>query len=246
LTCGLAATPALAAERHWADVEVRHWDAEVSGEALVRDQGIGTLIDLERDLGLAGDEVLEGRLLFFPTHSFFLRLAYVPLDLAGDRPITQPIEFGGEAFDANVRVVSGLDLEYGRFHVGWMFRTASGRFRVGPMIGAAGLRGDAKLRAPDLPFPIEATEEFEGAFGSLGVLIEGEPISRLELFAEVSQLVGVDEGDVSDFEAGARIRLVGELRLVVAVRTLAIDFEEDDDRLEADIEGLSVGLSMRF
>jgi len=246
LLAGSIAVPALATERRWADLELRLWDAEISGKALVPDQGLGTLIDLERDLGLADDEGLEGRLLIFPTRSFFLRLAYVPLDLTGDQMIAQAIDFGGESFDVNVRVVSGLELEYGRFHAGWMFHTASGRLRIGPMIGGAGLRGDATLTAPDLPFPIAASEEFEGAFGSLGLLIEGEPVSRLELFAEVSQLVGVDEGDVTDFEAGARVRLVGELRLVAAMRTLTIDFEDKGDRLETDIEGLSLGLSLRF
>lgn len=243
LTPGSAAR---ATDRRWADLELRSWNVDVTGDSLVRENGIGTLIDLDRDLGLADDSALEGRLLLFPTRSLFVRVAYVPLDLAGDQVLSQKIEFGGEVFDVNVRVVSGLDLEYGRLHVGWMFRTASDRLRIGPMIGAAGLRGDAKLGAPDLPIPVTASEGFDGGFASLGLLVEVAPISRLELFGEFSQLVGVDEGDVTDFEIGARVRLVGELRLVAAARTLSIDFEQDDDRLKADLEGLSLGLSLRF
>jgi hypothetical protein len=127
-----------------------------------------------------------------------------------------------------------------------MFRSASDHVRVGPMIGVAGLRGDAGLGAPDLPIPVSASEDFEGGFASLGLLVEVVPISRLELFGEVSRLVGVSEGDVTDLEIGARVRLVGELRLVAAARTLSIDFEQDDDRLKADLDGLSLGLALRF
>jgi hypothetical protein len=241
-----AAKAASAADRRWADLELRGWDVDVTGDSLVRENGVGTRIDLDRDLGLADDNAIEGRLLLFPTRNLFVRVAYVPLDLEGDQVQSQRIEFGGEVFDVNVRVVSGLDLDYGRLHVGWMFRTASDRLRVGPMIGAAGLRGDASLGTPDLPIPVTASEDFEGGFASLGLLVEVAPISRLELFGEFSQLVGVDAGDITDLEVGARVRLVGELRLVAAVRTLSIDFEQDDDRLEADLEGLSLGLSLRF
>jgi hypothetical protein len=241
-----AARPADAQRRRLGDLELQRWDAAVSGDALVVEGGIGNLIDLESDLGLSDDKATGGRLTIFPTRRLFVQAAWTPLDLNGDEVVSRNIEFAGETFDINTRVVSKLSFDYGRASVGWFFSNANDRFRIGPMVGAAALRGDASLAAPQIPFPITASKKFEGAFGAVGAMAEMLPVVWMEIYGQANQLIGVNNGHFTDYELGVRVYVLRMLAVEAAWRRMSIDFKDNGDKLNVDIDGMLLGLSYRF
>lgn len=229
------------------ELEVRLWSPELSGQIEVREAGIGTRIDLDSDLGLQDDEFLEGRLSWRLTRRQKLRIGFMPLAYSGSQVVSRTIEFGGQTFALDARVDSDLDLEYGRVGWAWQFlATGDGAFRVGPLIEAKGFRGDAALAAETVVGGISASESFEAAFAAVGLALDLEPSSRLHVFAEATQLVGTDEGDFRDAEAGVRFLPTSRIGLVLGYRLFDLDAEEGDDFLDVEIEGFFFGADVSF
>ncbi len=229
------------------EFEGRYWAPELSGELEVQTRGVGTRVDLRADLGIQDNEFPEGRLTLRPTRKLKLRAAFMPLSYAGDAEVARTIRFAGETFRLDTRVVSDLDLDYGRVGLAWQFiGFGRGAFRLGPLIEAKVLRGEVALSAPDLPLTVSVSEEFEVAFASAGLALDIEPSSRLHLFAEATGSVGIDEGDLRDAEAGIRYRPFPRLWVLAGYRVFELEAEEGDDFLDIEIEGVFFGLELRF
>lgn len=228
-------------------LEARQWAADPSGQIRVDGSGAADTIDLTRDLGLEEDESLDGRLLIRPSRRTSVRFGWAPITLTGEQVVSRTISFMGSDFDISTRVVSDLEIDYGRLGFAWQFLSSrDGRFRFGPLVEAKGLRGTAILSAPDIPSPISESEEFEVAFASAGVALDLEPNERFHVFAEATVLVDDSEGDLDDIEAGVRFYATKTLAIVAGVKSLEIDATDDDDMLQMDLEGAFAGLSVRF
>jgi hypothetical protein len=243
----LTATLAAAEERARVEIEANFWDPSLSGRVRVVEGGIGDDIDLESDLGLASDNVAELRLSFHPSRRTEIRLARLPLSYSGDSIVSRTIEFAGETFTLSTRVLSELELDYVRLGFAWQFlSTDDGRFRAGPLLEVKGFDGTASLAGPELDIPVTVAEDFEAAFGSAGIAVDLEPNDRVHFFAEYSVLVGADEGDQTDLEAGVRVMLWGPLTVQAGYRSIEIDVTDDDDRVDFDIDGVFFGAGLRF
>ena len=247
LLLAAAVTVPAAADDSKIDFEARYWTPDLTGELQFRRAGIGAAIDLQNDLALGPDEPPEARLTFNPTRKLRLRAAYLPIAYAGDGTLARTIDFSGQTFALSTRVVSDLELEYGRVGLAWQFvHLADGKFRLGPLVEAKLFRGTASIAAPDLPIQVSETEEFEAAFPSAGLLLEIEPNSKLCIFAEGSALVGTDRAEVLDAEAGIRYLPTSNVSVFGGYRILSIDAEENNDLLNLEIEGVFAGVSLRF
>lgn len=246
LTLGMSA--ALAGERSIASIEARQWTADPSGGFSVVGGGVNEAIDFERDLGLVEDDALEGRLVFRPSRRTMIRLGFLPeLQIGGDNVVTRSITFVGQNFTVSERVVTDFTLEYGRAGFAWQFISASeGRFRLGPLLELKGFRGDLALSAPDAPVLLSETDRYEAAFGAAGLIAELEIGKRVELFAEATEVVTGDEGDVNETEYGVRVLVLPKLMVVAGARTLKIDIEDDDESFEFDLDGVFFGAHVRF
>lgn len=231
------------------ELEARAWAAAPSGEVQAISQSVGTIIDLDADLGLEDDEAIEGRLTLRPSARTKVYFAWQRLEFAGDEVLTRTIEFAGQEFTLSTRIVSLLDLDYGRAGFAWQFLgSGDGRLRFGPLVEVKAFRGEASLAAPDVLqlLLLEATEEFEAAVGAAGAALDLEPSERLHLFAEATVVVAADEGDATDVEAGLRFLFADSLALVGGYRRFSVDAEEDDDTFDLDIDGAFAGVQLRF
>lgn len=242
----LLSSAGLAQDSEWFTLEARQWTAEPSGTVAINEPFISEVLNLEGDLGLDEDESTEGRLIFRPSKKTMIRVGYLPeIALAGDNVLSRSFEFLGQVFNINERVVTDLELEYGRLGFAWMGLSYGG-VRFGPMVEIKGFSGTLTLVAPDGQLGISASEEFEAAFASAGVIAEVQLTRRIQLFGETSVLVESDEGDLTDTEFGLRIRVIPRLGIVAGTRKIDIDVQEDDDTLDFEIDGVFLGANVHF
>lgn len=248
-TLALAAPP-VAAQGVWnarVELEARYWTPDLTSTVRVAEGGVGTDIDLVDDLGMGDEGFLEGRLSWRPTPRSKIRLAWVPLSYSGDRVVSRTLEFGGETFRVNTRVVSDLDIEYARLGWAWQFiGTKDGNFLLGPVLEAKAFRVEASLAAPEFILPLSASETFEEVFPAGGLMLDARLGRRALLFAEATIMPANEFGELLDWEVGVKFRPVGGLLLTAGYRALEADAEDDDDRLDLDISGAFFGLSWRF
>ncbi len=229
------------------ELEARLWATAPSGQVQAIEGEFGTIVDLESDLGLDDDEAIEGRLTLRPSRRTKVYFAWTQMEFPGDEVLTRTIEFAGETFTLSTRILSLVDLEYGRAGFAWQFLgSRDGRFRLGPLVEVKGFRGEASVEAPDIPLVPAAAEEFEAAVGAAGAALDLEPSPRLQVFAEATVVVGADEGDATDLEVGVRFLLADKLALLGGYRSFSVDAEEGDDTLDLDLDGAFAGLQLRF
>lgn len=228
-------------------LEARQWAPDLSGQFRIDSNNITDTIDLINDLGLEDDEAVGGRLIIRPSRRTMIRLGYTPLALSGDRIVARTINFLGRDFNVSSRVVSDLDIEYGRLGFAWQFISSrDSRFRIGPLVEAKGFTGTATLTAPDLPVPVSESADFEVAFAAAGLVLDLEASERLHFYAEGSVLVDDSEGELNEFEAGVRYFFSKGFGLVAGVSTLEIDAEYEGDLLQMDLDGAFAGLTLKF
>lgn len=242
----LAAAPALFATG--VEFEARLWSPDLAGVGQIGNGGNATAIDFVSDLGFADEEVPVGRLTWRPTQRTSVRLSYTNFDFTGDAQLDRTITFSGTTFQLDARVASLLELEYGKLGIAWQpLSTGDGRFRIGPLVEANGLRGDAALSTNILGLlPVSASDTFELAFGSAGVVLDIEPSPKLHVYAEWTTAVEADEGDLTDAEAGIRYYPLDMLAVTVGYRRLEIDVIDANNLLDLQLDGPFFGGVLRF
>ncbi len=246
IVCWLTIAPALHASG--VEFEVRLWSPDLGGRVQVGGLAAGTVIDLVSDLGFADDEMLEGRMIWRPSRRTSVRLSYASFEFAGDARLDRPVSFGGTTFQLDAQVASRLELEYGGLGLAWQFvSTPDGRLRLGPMVEARGLRGEAGISSHILgDLPLRAREEFELAFAAAGAVLDYEPSDRLHVYAVWTAAVGADDGDLTDSEAGLRFYPIDTLALTIGYRRIEIDFADGNDVFNLDLDGPFFGGVLRF
>ncbi len=247
LLLALTATAGFGQDRDRVQLEGYVWEPDPSGQMRVLRAGLGTDIDLEADLGIQGDSLTGVRLSVYPSRRTKIRFEALPYSFSGDQVVTQSITFAGQTFSVSERVVSDLDLDYLRAGFAWQFLASDdGRFRAGPMIELKAFDGSASLGAPEVAPLAEVTEDFEAAFGSAGFAVDLEPGDRVHIFGEFSVLVGADEGDQTDLEAGVRVALWGPLHATAGFRSISIEFDDGDQFVDLDLDSVFFGAALRF
>ena len=246
LLCWLASAPALLAAG--ADFEARLWAPDLGGGAVLDVAGQSEAIDLGSDLGLDGDEALEGRLIWRPSRRTSLRLEYANFDFGGDAVLQRRLTFAGTTFDVDAQVSSSLELDYGGLGFAWQFlSTGDGRTRLGPVVEVRGLRGSAAIRA-DVAGLLQAnaSDEFELGFGAAGLLLDVEPSQRIHAYARWTRSVGSGDGTLTDAEAGLRFYPTDVLALTAGYRRLEVDFVDGGEMFDLELDGPFVGGVVSF
>lgn len=243
----LVAPPLFAQQEH-VEFEGRLWQPNLTGLIQTGDGVAGTAIDPLADLGLADDEGVAGRFTWRLGKRNRIRLAWLNFGFSGDSVVSRTVVFGGTAFNVQTRVLSDLDLEYARLSWIWqVLYLADGRFRLGPILEVKGFRGDARLRAPDLPLPtVEESGRLEAAYGAAGLALDIVPHPKLHLVAEITELVESGAGELRDTDAGIRFYLHPVVGLYAGHRRLELGVREGADLLDLVFEGPYFGASLRF
>lgn len=240
--------PAPAALAAGVELQAALWSPDLSGVARV-DGGAGaTAIDLVSDLGFGDEDLAQGRLIWRPTRRTSVRLSYSGLDFSGSATLERTVTFAGTTFDLAADVASRLELDYGGVGFAWQpLATPDGSLRAGPLVEARGIRGTASIRTEIAGLPaLAAREEFELGFAAVGAVLDAEPSRKVHLYLEWKTAVGIDEGDLTEIEAGVRYYPIDALALTAGYRRLEIDARDSDELFDLELDGPFLGAVLRF
>jgi len=223
------------------ELEARYWVPDLSGSASLEDfPDIG--LDVGDLLGMDADAVPEARLTFRPFLGIFARGTYSTLSNSGE----SGFDVGDFPIDLNARISSGLNFDYGRLALGWQFVTPKKTLRIGPYVEAKALWGDASIGVRSSFGDLSVSESFEAAFGSVGGLLEIQPMDKLQIFADASVLVGEDDVDFLDAELGVRFYPIYLVGIGLGYRVIEIDGLVDNLKLDLDFKGFFGSVVLRF
>jgi hypothetical protein len=228
-------------ERYTLRVEYREWRPKLSSEIQYGAGGVtGTLLDVERDLGIMDERTFElhGSLQFKPGHR--LRFSWTPLDYAGDVIVARSFTFGGRTYTVSSRVVTDLsgDLFSGGYE--WDF-LKSGKGYLGAFVGGQAFTGDAALEVPDLNVrERRSLTAFEPLLGLGGRTYAG----RFSLEGQVSGLVAGRYGYSYELSGSARLHLSDRAAVQGGYRLVRINAKDEPDRLRLRLGGWTFGVEL--
>jgi hypothetical protein len=244
ILCLISASTSLA-QAAVVEFEGRYWITNLSAEAKVTEAGNGTDIDLKRDLGIADQNFLSGRFSVNIGPNHRLTLNYTPIRYSINSNIKRTVEFAGETYAINTRVLTSLDLQYLR--IGWAYQFVNvegGKFKFGTLVEVKGAQGDVSLAAPDLG--IDNAWNFKAWLPTLGLAMDINPVPFINIFAEISGLPAGQYGTIWEGEAGIKFIPFKNFTVSGGYRIVEIDARNDPDYATVKLGGPFVGLSLRF
>jgi hypothetical protein len=242
--CLLAVSPVFAQDAV-VEFEGRYWITNLSAEAKVTQEGKGTDINLKSDLDIADKNFLSGRFAFFISPNHRLTLNYTPISYSTDSNIKRTVDFAGETYPVNTRVVAALNFQYLRF--GWAYQfvnLAGGKFKFGTLLEVKWAQGDLSLAAPGLG--IDNRWNFSAWLPTVGLAMDINPIPLLNIFAEISGLPAGQYGTIWEAEAGMKFILFRYFSISGGYRVVAIDPRNGSDYATIKLGGPYIGVSLRF
>lgn len=228
-------------ERYTVRVEYREWRPKLSSEIQYGAGGVvGTLLDVERDLGLTDERTYElhGSLQFKPGHR--LRFSWTPLDYDGDVIVARSFTFSGTTYSVSSRVVTRLsgDLFAGGYE--WDFLKNEKGY-LGAFVGGQAFSGDAAIEAPGLNVGEQRdVTAFEPLLGLGGRLYAG----RFSLEGELSGLVAGRYGYSYEVSGSARFHISDRVAAQGGYRLVRINAKDEPDRLQLRLGGWTFGLEL--
>ncbi len=237
----VAQAPVPFPEQYRLRAEYRSFGAGLSGEI---QNGFGdspgTLLDVEEDLGILGQDTRELRvtLKFKPGHK--LRGGYTPLDFDGDVIAGRDVTFGETTFLASTRLVTSMKgtyytgaYEYDFVQAGWGF--------VGGLIGGRLFDVDTLLVGPDQG--LREQETLRAPIPVLG-LTSRVYFGALSLEGEVSGVTLGQRGHLLEIEGSARIHLSDRMAATGGYRRLSMKGVDGPDTIDIGINGWTWGLEL--
>lgn len=229
------------------ELEGRYWFTDLQASVKAKSASVpGTDINVHDDLGLKAADAPEGRLTFFAGSFSRIRLVYTHLNFEGDKPLSRTVTFEGSTFTANSRVVTEMEIHYGR--VGWLWQplTIPGVLKFGGLLEAKGFFVDASLRSRGVTPEVKQSVLFPLVLPTLGLALDLTPHRMLHVFAEASGLPAGDLGHIVDAEAGLRFVPIHFFSLSAGYRIFDVRVGKSDDFAKLRLTGPFVGASLRF
>src|SRR5215469_4809945 len=224
--------------------EGRYWRTELGSRFRVDRNGIGTDIDVVKDLGFQDAGFPEGKFILQGTGGNRLSFGYTPINFSGDQTVTRTILFNGQPFTVGTQVISSLDVQHLQLSWAYQFRLARGKVHVGPLVQTNGFFIRGRLRAP--VFSLDESEEFKAGLPTLGLALEVRPHRKVEIFGEASGMSGGHYGYFISSEAGVRLFTVKWLYGTAGYRTFNLHIEHTPDYARLRLRGPFVGLGIRL
>jgi len=243
----IASSTVLAQNDAQVEFEGHYWITDLTAEAKVTENDIGTDIDFKADLGLEDKNFPDGRFTWYTGPKSKLRLAYTQISYSGDKNVERTIEFGGETYHVGTRVITGLDVKYLRLGWVWQFiNVADGKVKFGTLLEAKGFWVYTSLEAPDILPPVKESKNFAIGLPTIGVALDINPHKVVNIFAEISGLPAGEYGYFLDGEAGIKIIPIKNLSILGGYRIFDIKAEDDPDFARLRISGPFIGATLRF
>ena len=232
------------------EFEARYWITDLhSGSVKTKDNEItGNDVDFHDDLGLKANGSPEGRLSVFTGPNSQIRLTYNHLTFSGDKVLTRTVTFQNQTFATADRVITDLDIHYGR--LGWIWQPLNipGLLKFGGMFEVKGFVADASLRTRGNTPEIKESGTFPLVVPTLGLALDltPPPLPMLHIFGEVSGLPAGSLGHIVDAEVGLRYIPIRFFTVSAGYRIFDIGIGRNDDVAQLTLRGPFVGMSFRF
>lgn len=249
IICFLLVTPDFSFAKNDINVEFegRYWITDLTAEAKVTEDGIGTEIDFQDDLGLDDKNFPEGRFTWYPGANSRIRVSYTQISYDGDKEIDKTIDFAGETYSIGTRVITDLELKYLRLGWIWQFvNIRNGTFKFGTVLEGKVAWIDASLDAPNEIPPVKESEKLWGGLPTIGVAVDINPHEVVNIFGEISGMTAGKYGYFIDGEAGVRIIPIKNLSIIGGYRIFDIKAKDDPDFAKLRISGFFSGVTLRF
>jgi hypothetical protein len=177
-----------------------------------------------------------------------IRLAYTHLTFDADKVLTSAVTFQGQTFTAATRVMTDLEIHYGRGAWIWQPLVIPGLLKFGGMFEVKGFVANASLKTRGLTPEIRESESFPLVVPTLGLVLDvtPPPLPMLHVFAEVSGLPAGDLGHIVDAEIGVRYIPIRFFTVSAGYRIFDIGIGRNDDTAQLTLRGPFVGMSFRF
>jgi hypothetical protein len=229
------------------ELEARYWIPKTHSRIRITSQGVGSDIDFRKDLGIPDTNFPEGRVTYHGRGRNRLRLAYTPIDYAGDNNVTRTLEFDGKEYTAGTRVLSNLEIRH--FQLGWAFQFINihdGAFKFGTLLQANGFLVKGRLRAPDLDPPLDQSEDLWGALPAVGLAMDINPHRRVNVFGDFAGLRSSRYGYFVHSDAGIKIRPVTNGFFTVGFRNFNLHAKNEPDFARIEMRGVFIGGGAHF
>jgi hypothetical protein len=227
------------------EFEGRYWFTNFASKLRVSDGGLGTEINLKSDLGMKSENFPEGRFTWFNGKNSRIRIAYTQESFDGDKVLSRTIEFGGKTYEANTRVLSNLDIKYGRVGWIWQFINITDTVKLGTEVDVKLFDIKSKLTAPDVD--ISESKNFFFGLPTLGLVLDvNPPILPIDVFAEATGMYAGKYGYCYDTEAGVKFVPIKFVSIEGGYRIFYIKVENDEDFGKLQLTGPFVGATIRF
>ena len=208
------------------NVELRHWKADLDSSARVTDNGIGSTVDFNKDLGINDKSFNEIRLSWGK-----VRLAYTNFDYTGFNTLSRDIDFNGDHYSANEDVTSKLDIKY--YRLGLMRPLINSTVKVDWMIDIKGFSFDTAIES-ELD---SGSKKFSGALPTLGVAASSQITNNLSAYGEISGLPFGKYGHILDAEAGVKYSVINNLSVAAGYRVFDLKAKDDEDFAQIKLTG---------
>jgi len=229
------------------ELEGRFWFTDLEGRVKVTDDDTGTDINLKRDLDIKDEGYPELRLTWYTGRKSKIRFAYTQVGYDGEANIQRTILFDGTTFNVGTRVLTDLDIKYGRIGWAWQFiNIDNGFFKLGTLIEGKGFWTKTTLETPDLTPALREKEKFRFALPAIGAALDINPHKMLNIFAEGSGLPAGKYGYMYDVEAGIKLIPIKILSIMGGYRLLEFKVKHDRDFAKVRVHGPFVGVTVRF
>lgn len=248
LLCGLLLT-ALAVMPAAADelfsVKAGYQVLSPEGVFAARDQGIGTRVDLEKDLPYDNSESLtaEAALQYGPLR---LSAGYMPLRFSGTGRLTQSVTFNGQTFSADTVAASDVDVDLydlGATYFLVNFDDLPVRLQIGPEVAV-------KLIKADLSFTDQTTGISESTSATAPVpTVGGRVRVGLGDFVGLVGRVGYlqyNDNSFTDIDAQLEFSPVPLFGVYGGYRYFDLQVDESDLFIDARFKGPYAGAFFRF
>ncbi len=234
----LAAPPAFAL----VDIEGRYWFSDIDGNIRLSDGGVGTNIDLVRDLGVDDDDFFDARITL-ELGSHRLRYGFMPLKWEGRNTITTDIEFGDETFSEDADVASELRIDYHRLGYQYNIIDTLGN-HLGVIFEIKYFDGKASLKAPSVP--LEETETFQAPLPTIGLSAQAALPFLLSVGGEVTGITLGSKAYLVDAEASVNFEPLPFVVISGGYRYFRLHAEHDSDLADLTLKGPFVMLRADF
>lgn len=227
------------------ELEARYWVPDINGSAALAELDPPPELDVAGLLGIEADGVPEARLTFRIFLGLYARVGYQTMSNSSHQTVEDTIGLP-EWIQLGSSASTDLDVDYGRFALGWRFEPPEKIFSIDVFAEAKGLSGDAAASLTSPIYSVSVSESFEAVIPSVGAGAEIRPSEKWQIFGEASFEVGYDEADMTDWELGFRFFPVDTFGIGGGYRVMDVDGTIDEVLLEVDWKGFFLSGLLRF